>query len=192
MLPVTARWARFGPPNRAWFTHVPRGGFCVSAFLIVRNERGDLLLGRPRPHRYWAERGCLPNFRVRELIRQNQWILPASHFLMNESPAHAARRVARTWAGLPRTQPRLVSVDSELFPLRSGPGTARHPSHHWALCFTFEATSDRRPRPGPLWAELSFVPVRQLRSIRLGRDHWDILRRYLRLRRAGPASPAAG
>jgi ADP-ribose pyrophosphatase YjhB (NUDIX family) len=181
-LPLQSRWARLGPPDRKWFSHVPEGVVCISAFVIVRNRAGDVLLGRPRPHRDWPEKGCFPLWRLRVVERENRWILPASHFLMDESPARAAKRIARDWAGLAGVSPRLVTVESEVFDLGrwAGRGPTRRRLTHWALCFLYEVVTDRVPRKRPSWAELRFFPERELRKVRFGRDHDDIYRRYER------------
>lgn len=182
MLPLQSRWARFGPPDRAWFGHIPKGGFCVSAFLIVRNRRGDVLLGQPKEHRDWPEKGCLPYWRVRDIQKENGWILPASHFLVDESPAHAAPRIMRTWAGIAEGSPRLLAVESEVMPtgIKTGSGRARHALNHWALCFVYGLRTNRRPKTPRAWAELKFVPVRKLRKIHIGRNHGDLLFPYLK------------
>ena len=185
MRPLQSRWARIGPTDRRWLSHVPPGGVCISAFLIVRNRRGDLLLGRPRGHPDWPEKGCYPLWRLREVAKEGRWILPASHFQMDESPAHAARRIASIWAGISRATPRLVTVESEVFSLgrRMGSGRFRHRLTHWALCFIYEVVTDETPRKRAAWAELKFVPERELRRVRFGRDHRDIYRRYQAHRR---------
>ena len=179
-LPLTQRWARFGTPDRRWFVHVPEGGFCVSAFLIVRDRRGAILLGRPRLHEAWPDRGCVPFWRLREFIRERVWVLPASHFLMDEAPEAAAKRVARDWAGLPSSSPKLVTVTSELFPtggtLRAG--RSRHPVNHWALCFIFDVSTGARHRTPPSWEELRFFSGEELRTLRIGRGHEDLIRAW--------------
>jgi len=184
MLPLHRRWARFGKPDRAWFSHIPLGGFCVSAFLIVRNRRGDVLLGRPREHRDWPEKGCLPIWRLRAVQKEEGWILPASHFLMEESPEQAAKRIMKVWAGIASGRPRLVGVESEIMPSGAsvGSGKTRRRVNHWAMCFVYELRSARRPKPSSAWAELKFVPVRELRRIRIGRAHGDLLFPFLKAR----------
>lgn len=186
MLPLPSRWARFGPPDRAWFSHVPKGGFCVSAFLIVRNRRGDVLLGRPKEHLDWPEKGCLPMWRVRDVLKENSWILPASHFLMDESPDDAAVRIMRAWAGISQGTPRLLGVESEVMPTQAwvGSGKVRRRVNHWAMCFVYELRTNRLPKPPRAWAELKFVPVRELKATRIGRNHGDLLFPYLRDRRS--------
>lgn len=185
MRPVTERWARMGPNDAQWFQHVPKGGVCLSAFLVVRNRKGDVLLGRPRRHRAWPERGCLPYWRLEPLMETNSWVLPASHLLMEEHPEQAAARVARVWARLPRVAPRLIALDSSRMPTgRSvGRGRGRRPLYHWAVGFVYEVRTDRSPLPAPWWREIRFVPVNQLRRLRIGRSHRDLLRYAL----PGPA-----
>jgi ADP-ribose pyrophosphatase YjhB (NUDIX family) len=177
MLPITERWARWGSTNRKWFVHVPRGGVCLSAFLIVRNRRGDVLFGRPQPHSTWPERGCLPRWRVDEINRNEEWILPASHLMMAESPDRAARRIAREWAGLPHAKLRFIGIDSSQFPMggRVGRGRTRRRVYHWTLCFLYEARSERSPRPSPKWKVLTFIPKKRIRGLRIGRFHRDVL-----------------
>jgi ADP-ribose pyrophosphatase YjhB (NUDIX family) len=178
MLPVSSRWARFGPTERKWFMHIPRGGVCLSAFVIVRNHEGDVLLGRPRPHSAWAEKGCLPPFRVRELEERREWILPASHLLVDEPPSAAAKRVLRDWAGLRGGKPRLIALDSSLLPTGqfTGRGKNRRPLNHWAIGFVYEARSELLPRTTPWWSEMRFFPPVELRKTRVGRAHKDIIR----------------
>jgi len=182
MLPLQSRWARFGPPDRAWFSHIPRGGFCVSAFLIVRNRRGDVLLGQPKLHKDWPEKGCLPLWRVKGVRKENGWILPASHFLMEESPEHAATRIMRDWAGISLGRPRLLGVRSEIMPTGAmiGSGRNRRRVNHWALCFIYELRTNRSSHPPRGWAKLRFVPVRELGTIHIGRNHGDLLFPYLK------------
>jgi len=186
MMPLQSRWARFGSPNRAWFSHVPAGGFCISAFLIVRNRRGDVLLGQPKEHVDWPEKGCLPIWRVRAVQKEGGWILPASHFLMDESPEHAAKRIMGAWAGISAGRPRLIGVESEIMPtgISVGSGKKRRRVNHWALCFVYELRTNRAPKPPRAWAELRFIPMRELRKIRVGRAHGDLLFPYLKARRS--------
>jgi len=184
-LPLQSRWARFGPPDRAWFSHVPAGGFCVSAFLLVRNRRGDLLLGQPSLHSDWPQKGCLPIWRVRDVRKENGWILPASHFLMDESPEHAAVRIMRDWAGISVGRPRLLDVRSEVMPTRAmaGSGRTRRRVNHWALCFVYELTTNRTPTHRKAWADLRFVPISELKALPIGRNHGDLFFPYLKPQR---------
>jgi len=178
MLPVTARWARIGPANRKWLIHVPPGGLCLSAFVLIRNRRGDVLFGRPRVHSVWPEKGGVGLWRVREFVRSGVWVLPATHLLMDEDPSKAAGRIARTWGGIPHPSPNLVGVDSCRLPTskKIGAGKNRYRVYHWALGFVYELQTRRHPRPFPGWSETRFVPLSELRTLRIGRGHRDFLR----------------
>ena len=188
-LPLARRWARFGPSDPRWLTHVPEDGCCLSAFLFVRDAAGGVVLGRPRPHPDWPEKGCVPLWRLREVAGHGEWTLPASHLLMDEAPDAAARRIARAWAGLGGARPRLLAATTELLPtgrFRRDRGR-RVPRYHWALCFLYETPARRIVHVPPGWAELrSFSPT-ELRRLRIGRGHRDLLKAYARAR-AGPNS----
>jgi 8-oxo-dGTP pyrophosphatase MutT (NUDIX family) len=177
MLPLAERYARFGPPYRRMYVHVPRGGVCLSAFVVVRGRQGGILFGRPRPSAIWPERGCLPLWRVHEIRKNGEWILPASHLLMGESPEAAAKRVARIWLGWPRAQPQLTAIDSGSFPTGewAGSGKSRRKVYHWTLCFLYQIRSDRLPRPSPVWEELQFFSKTEARKLHIGRLHRGLL-----------------
>jgi hypothetical protein len=190
--PVTQRWARFGPTDRKWLAHVPEDGFCVSVFVFVRDPRGAVLLGRPQPHSDWPERGCVPLWRLREVAGHGEWTVPSSHFLMDEAPDQAARRVAADWAGIPGGRPSLIAVTSELLPTGrwSGRGRNRHRRNHWAMCFLYELRTSRRPLRRPGWSELKFWRLADVASASLGRSHGDLLQVYSRRRPRGRACPS--
>ena len=118
MRPVDVRWARIGSRNPSWMTHTPRAGLCLSVFIVAR--KGDsILLGRPRAHDAWPEKGGFPKRNAAEIEKEGAWLLPATHLLMEESPDHAASRVAHEWAGL-KGKPRFVMVQSHVRPQRPG------------------------------------------------------------------------
>ena len=156
----------------------------MSVFLVVRNKSGAILFGRPKRHRAWPEKGCVPYWRLDDLIREECWVLPASHLLMEEHPDHAARRVAKDWAGLPTARVKFLGVDSSSLPgvLWEGRGKTRRPTHHWAIGFVYGARTHAPPPQGPWWEETKFVPVKELRGLRIGRAHRDLLGYALRER----------
>jgi hypothetical protein len=178
MIPVTARWARIGPANRKWLIHVPPGGLCLSAFVLIRNRKGEVLFGRPRVDRAWPDQGGVGMWRVREFVRSGEWELPATHLLMEEDPARAAQRIARSWGGLPKSTPTLVAVDSSRSPSGSwvGSGRNRRRVYHWMIGFVYELRTARKPRPFRGWAETKFVPLNELGALTIGRGHRDFLR----------------
>ncbi|MCI4335798.1 MAG: hypothetical protein L3K17_01180 [Thermoplasmata archaeon] len=177
MEPRSRRWARFGPSDRRLNIHVPNGGVCLSAFVKVRNRDGDVLLGRPRSNPIWTERGCLPPWRVREIQRAGEWILPASHLMMGEHPDRAAERIARDFLGLPHASLRFLGIDSgKMLPRRQrGRSSPRPGRFHWTLGFVYETTPAELPPPLPSWTELKFLPTSRRGAVRIGRAHRDII-----------------
>jgi len=170
-LPVTKRWARLGPDNPRRLMHAVQTGLCLSAFVIVR--RGNtILVGRPRRDDAWPKKGGYPKWQAFELEEEGVWLLPATHLMMEESPEGAARRIAHQWAGFKGT-PRFVMVQSHLRPLRFWNPKLR--GNHWDICFVYELRAKGRVRPKPWWSEMRFVPLSEIRRIRFGRGHRDIL-----------------
>ena len=177
MLPKRIRWARFGPTNRSWMIHVPGGGVCLSAFVLGRGPRGSVLMGRPRAHPAWPEHGGLALWRAREIEKSGEWVLPATHLKMDETPEAAALRIARGFTGLRGARPRFLRVESHHRPsvhwVRSGGRRIR--LNHWDLCFVFEVGVRAAPKPPAWWSELRLVPQTELRRLKIGRAHRDLL-----------------
>ena len=128
----------------------------------------------------------MPLWRLAQTTGHGEWVLPASHFLMDESPDHAARRVASDWAGLPRARPTLIAVTSELMPTGrvSSHGGRRFARNHWALCFLYELSTGRTPARRPGWSELRYLRLAEIRKTPIGRGHRDLVRSYLRAARS--------
>lgn len=169
--PVTKRWARLGPDNPRRLMHTPEAGVCLSAF-IVAHQGNSILIGRPRGHDAWPEKGGYPKWQALELEKQGVWLLPATHLLMEESPDQAAERIAHEWAGL-KGPPRFLMAQSHLRPV--GLWNPKLKGNHWDICFVYEL----RPRGSfslkPWWSEMRFAPFSEIRGIKFGRGHRDIL-----------------
>lgn len=73
------------------------------------------MLGRPHAHHAWPEMGGFPMRHAAEIEEERSWLLPATHLIMEESPDHAAKRIANKWAGV-RGTPKFVMVQSHLRP----------------------------------------------------------------------------
>jgi ADP-ribose pyrophosphatase YjhB (NUDIX family) len=169
--PVAIRWARLGPDDHSILSHTPRGGVCISAFVIARLH-DSILLGRPRAHGAWPRRGGLRKSKAAELEAEGSWLLPATHLMMEESPDRAAKRIAHEWAGLKGT-PRFIMVQSHVRPARLANSNLR--GKHWDICFVYELNARGLPKPRPWWRELRFVSASEIRRTKLARGHRDIL-----------------
>jgi len=172
MRPVTRRWARLGEWDPRELFHPSDAGVCLSVFLVAK--RGNsILVGRVRGTRDWPEKGGFPRYRAIQLEHTNAWLLPATHLMMEESPDHAAKRIAREWGGLTGV-PKFLTIQSHIRPStqvrRGGKG------NHWDLCFVYELKAAKSPKPRPWWSEMRFVPRSQIGKLKMGRGHLDILK----------------
>ena len=175
-LPATKRWARIGPRDPSALRHVPTAGLCLSTFVIIRKGE-SILLGRPHANNAWPEKGGYPLLPAAELEKSGDWLLPATHLLMEEHPDHAARRIANQWAGV-KGNPKFVMVQSHLRPSK---GRKNQPKwgtgfNHWDICFVYELKTRTDPKPKPWWAETRFVSQSEILRITFGRGHRDILK----------------
>ena len=171
-----ARFARYRPTERSIqgrrFWSVPKGGVCLSAFIVLRPSRTPtrVLLGRPNPEAPWEEMATLEEAHVRSI--GNRWILPASHLREFESPTEAATRILREQLGTADLSLQGPDVFSEAYTSVLDPESGTH----WDLHFVFQGDwpSDQAPRT-PAWRELAFVDPRALTSADIARGHADIL-----------------
>jgi ADP-ribose pyrophosphatase YjhB (NUDIX family) len=170
--PATKRWARLGPNDAKWLNHVPEAGVCISVFIIARKGK-SALVGRPRGGNAWAEKGGFPAWRAKGLEKERAWLLPATHLLMEEPPDIAARRIAHQWAGLTGT-PRFLEFQSHTRPALFE--SRKRGAKHWDLCFIYELKTHNLPRIKPWWSEMKFATPYEIRRMKMGRGHKDILR----------------
>jgi ADP-ribose pyrophosphatase YjhB (NUDIX family) len=174
MLPVTERWAQFGPRKKSWLINVPVGGVCLSAF-IVASKNGAVLLGLPKAGPEWAEKGGERLSGAKELERGNSWILPATHLLIGETPDDASVRIARNFTGL-SGKPEFAMIQSHTRPAKIW---FKHvgKSVHWDLCFVYHLEIARPPKnPKPWWKDLRLYAQEEIRGLNIGRGHRDILK----------------
>jgi len=172
--PVTERWARIGPRDSSWLIHVPRAGLCLSAFVVIR-KKGSILLGRPHTHESWPEKGGFPKRHATRLERERSWLLPATHLLMEEAPDRAAQRITNQWAGM-RGVPKFVMVQSHLRPSEYARKSGHVKLNHWDICFVYELNTRTNPKPKPWWSETRFFLPSEIRRMKLGRGHKDVLK----------------
>jgi len=180
--PLTERWARFGPRDPSWMIHVRKAGLCISAFVVIR-KGNSILLGRPHAHNAWPQMGGFPLRHAAAIEKDGSWLLPATHLLMEESPDHAAKRIANQWAGVKGT-PRFVTFQSHVRPSGQWKSELRwgRRLNHWDLCFVYELRAHSNPKHNPWWSEIRFFPATDIADMELSRGHKDILKAagYLR------------
>lgn len=154
----------------------PPGGFCVSAFLVVRRE-GDVLVGRMDEARSetWI-RSWQPNLHHYEGEKWSRAFaglrLPATYLREGEHPAEAVRRVWSDQLGYEGTlsleEPRVIS--------EAGPSNRAPGYNHWDLLFLYEVEVDGPPGTVPdHWAALGFRDPRELTAKDLVMLHGELL-----------------
>jgi len=149
----------------------PEGGLCLSAFLIITDERNAnrVLMGHLNPKASWDHIGALDSSRVD--VHSKGWMLPSSHLLVYESPQEAARRILREQLEIDLTL-NGPDVVSETYTPKRFPDLPRH----WDIEFIFKGrmSEDHIPKPFA-WSELSFVNLDTAERTEITRSHEDIL-----------------
>jgi len=151
-----------------------RGGFCISAFLLL-NEPGhptSVLVGRIDPTGPWDHLEGLSPERI--AAHEGGWHLPASHLLLREGPEEAAARIAREMLGGATPSLGAPQVISEVYAPRRFPEMP----NHWDLSFLYRGTlSPPAPSVPGVWRELRFVDVRSAAASDFARAHEEVLAR---------------
>ncbi|MDA4129540.1 MAG: hypothetical protein OK457_02105 [Thaumarchaeota archaeon] len=173
-LPVTERWAQFGPRKKSWLINIPVGGVCLSTF-IVASKDGSILLGLPKAGPAWPEKGGERFSGAVELEKTGAWILPATHLFIGESPDAASTRIAKEFAGLKGT-PKFAMIQSHTRPAKIW---WKHVGEaiHWDLCFVYDLEINGTPKKlKPWWKEMKLFTPKELHALQIGRSHQDILK----------------
>ena len=149
----------------------PEGGLCLSAFLIITDERNGkrVLMGHLNPKATWDHIGALDPSRVE--VHSKGWMLPSCHLLVYESPQEAAKRILREQLEMDLTLSG-PEVISETYTPRRFPDLPLH----WDIEFLFRGkmSENRIPRPFA-WSQLSFVNLNATEKTEIARSHEDIL-----------------
>jgi len=151
-------------------SEIPAGGMCLSAFVVLRNAAGGVLLGKPNPSfPDWDNIGALNPQRIARI--STRWMLPSSHLMLYESPHDAGRRILREQLDLEET-PLKMNVFNEVYDI---PNVGL--KNHWDIEFVFtgEVAAATLKRIPPQWTALEFVQPSALKAEDFARNHQDIL-----------------
>lgn len=88
--------------------HVPKGGTCISTFLVLSGEDGILLGKMTRPE-VWVEMFFVGENFAPQYASSGKWLLPASHLKYGEKPDDAGTSPDRT----ARAQRREIVIQSD-------------------------------------------------------------------------------
>jgi ADP-ribose pyrophosphatase YjhB (NUDIX family) len=150
--------------------HVPKGGTCLSSFLVLKRKDG-ILVGKMTKPDVWVERFFMGEKFAPIYASSNKWLIPASHLKYGEKPEDAATRILVEQVGLPKSKLSLLQIQSHLSQDPKDPDVA-----HWDVCFVYGGTLRKEPQTPEWFSELKFVRARQLASEDFTRGHGDVLR----------------
>jgi ADP-ribose pyrophosphatase YjhB (NUDIX family) len=150
--------------------HVPKGGTCISAFVVLKGKNGILAGKMARPE-IWVEKFFVGESFAPKYASSGKWILPASHLKYGEKPEDAAERVIRDQLGLSGVKLSLSQVQSHLSQDPNDPEAA-----HWDICFVYDG-GVKGEVPRPEWfSELEFIKTKGLSANDFTRGHGDVLK----------------
>jgi len=150
--------------------HAPKGGTCLSSFLILKGK-GGILVGKMARPEIWVERFFVGEQFAPTYAASNKWLLPASHLKYGEKPSDAAKRVLKEQAGLKNVKLKFLEVQSHLAEDPSDPEAA-----HWDICFLYEGTLKGKVARPEWFSELRFVKPKELKRDGFTRGHGDVLK----------------
>jgi ADP-ribose pyrophosphatase YjhB (NUDIX family) len=156
--------------------HVPKGGACISVFLVLKGE-GGILVGKMAKPEVWVERFYVGEMFAPKYASSNKWLLPASHLEYGEKPEDAARRVLTQQVRVPASKLTFRQVQSHLSQDPKDPEAA-----HWDLCFVYEGTLKKPVRRPEWFSDLRLMHPKELRSDDFTRGHGDVLKEFGLLR----------
>jgi len=149
--------------------HVPKGGVCLSSFLVLRGSGTGILVGKMAKPEIWTEKFMVPEPYASNAAKSGKWVLPASHLQFGESPKDAANRILADQLQLKKTKLSLLEAQSHL----SDPSDLE--GAHWDLCFVHGGTVKGSVKGAEWFSELRFVNTRNLTSDDFARGHGDVL-----------------
>jgi ADP-ribose pyrophosphatase YjhB (NUDIX family) len=150
--------------------HVPKGGACISAFLVLEGKDG-VLVGKMTKPDIWVERFLVgPSF-APKYASSGKWTLPASHLQYGEKPEKAAERILKEQLGLSGVKLMLSQVQSHLSQDPNDPDAA-----HWDICFIYTGKIRGKVSMPEWFSQLEFVRPGKLSAEDFTRGHGDVLK----------------
>ncbi len=150
--------------------HVPKGGACISAFLVLKRDAA-ILVGKMTKPEVWVEKFLVGESFAPKYVASNKWVIPASHLKFGEKPDDAANRILADEIRGRKSKLSLLQVQSHLSEDPADPEAA-----HWDICFVYSGRT-RGEIERPEWfSELRFMRPRELKSDDFTRGHGDVLK----------------
>ena len=150
--------------------NVPKGGTCLSSFLVIRGK-GGILVGKMAKPELWVEKFLVGESYAPKYVSSGKWVLPASHLQFGESPEDAATRILTEEVQAKKTKLRLLQVQSHL---SHDPNDSE--AAHWDICFVHGGTLKGSLKRPEWFSELKFINTRRLTNDDFTRGHGDVLK----------------
>jgi len=150
---------------------IPQGGLCLSAFLVIHDEDGRVLMGKIDTEAPWDHLGALDPQRIE--LHRSGWMLPSSHLIVHESPQAAAARIAKEQLELEDLVLSDPKVVSEVYPPRYFPDL----HEHWDIEFIFSSILPKEKvlTKTRAFREIKMLDPRMTKRTEIARSHEDIL-----------------
>lgn len=149
---------------------VPKGGTCVSSFLVLKGK-GGILVGKMSRPEIWVERFLMGEKFAPQYAASNKWLIPASHLKYGEKPEDAATRILVEQVRTKKSKLKLLQAQSHLSQDPNDPESA-----HWDICFVYGGTLKGKVQAPEWFSELRFMKPQSLRSDDFTRGHGDVLK----------------
>jgi ADP-ribose pyrophosphatase YjhB (NUDIX family) len=150
--------------------HVPKGGACISAFLVLKGKDG-ILVGKMTKPEVWVERFFVGENFAPQYASSGKWLLPASHLKYGEKPDVAAKRILNEQVGLGNVKLAFGQVQSHLPQDPNDPESA-----HWDICFIYQGNVNGEVKRPDWFSELRFVKAKEMTPDDFTRGHGDVLK----------------
>lgn len=156
--------------------NVPRGGVCLSSFVVVRSGK-KILVGRMAKPEIWVEKFFVGEKFAPAYYSSGKCVLPARHLAWYESPHDAAVGVIRDQLMLriPRRDIHLMQVQSFV----AGEINSTEQPPHWDICFVYEVRAPAKVlqelKTPPWFKDLHLVPLSSISVDDFTRGHGDVL-----------------
>jgi 8-oxo-dGTP pyrophosphatase MutT (NUDIX family) len=150
--------------------HVPKGGTCLSAFLVLYGK-GGFLAGKMTKPEIWVEKFFVGENFAPGYASSGKWTLPASHLKYGEKPDDAALRVLTEQLGIKNVKLTFGQVQSHLSEDPKDPESA-----HWDICFVYEGNVKGNLTKPEWFSELTFLNPKNTSVQDFTRGHGDVLK----------------
>ena len=151
-------------------SNVPRGGTCLSSFLVLKSD-GKILVGKMTRPEIWIEKFLVGEMFAEKYAKSGKWVLPASHLLYGEHPLDAARRVLSDQLAVKdKLELSLTQVQSHLSQDPKDPDVA-----HWDVCFVYGGEIHQTISRPAWYASLELLDPLAISKDDFTRGHGDVL-----------------